>query len=607
MNFLKIFGAAGALGALLAGCAGPGDDYQKSLRTTAPTDIGGVAYLDQGWKEDAREWYYYTSQGSRLLPYDWFMALTDAKTGKPVSGSLTDLGYLPPVKTKYNPDNLAVGFVKDGEGADAALGLTCAACHTNDLKVDNVTIRVDGAGVTGDLYSLLTMIRDSLDNVVRNDAAFKAFAAKVLGQDAGPAKRLELYGKVKDFRNKFFAFVKHSTSKTAWGAARTDAFGMIFNRVSAIDLKYPRNNRQPDAPVSYPHLWSAPQQVKNQWNGLVPNEKFAEAQGRNVGEVLGVFGEAKLVPPGFLQVGYDSSVRSRNLMDMEEQVRVLQAPAWPERILGAVNTEKAAEGKKLYDQACLSCHAIKPRNADVNDATVISLWPLFNYKVDPKLATATICSKGVDAAVKAGQITLTNLAEPKMAVDAACRTSETRQLAGVNLADIKIPIIKDIKLPIPSTPPMGPKVASATLLTHVVGGVILHDAASEPFTVGARMLALELKYKLNTKDQPALGSDPFVYKARPLNGVWATAPYMHNGSVPSLYEMLLPAEKRSKQFRVGDGAFDPKNVGLPTGPSAGGGFLFDTSLPANRNTGHQWGADWTDAQRRELIEYLKML
>jgi hypothetical protein len=594
MNFLKIFGAAGALGALLAGCAGPGDDYQKSLRATAPTDIGGVAYLDQGWKQDAREWYYYTTQGSRLLPYDWFMALTDAKTGKPVSGSLTDLGYLPPVKTKYNPDNLAVGFVKDDQGADAALGLTCAACHTNDLKVDNVTIRVDGAGVTGDLYGLLTMIRDSLDTVVRNDAAFQAFAAKVLKGDDTPAKRLELYGQVKNFRNKFFAFVKHSTSKTAWGNARTDAFGMIFNRVSSIDLKYPRNNRQPDAPVSYPHLWSAPQQVKNQWNGLVPNEKFAEAQGRNVGEVLGVFGEAKLVPPPLWPPGYQSSVRSTNLMDMEEQVRVLQAPAWPERILGAVNTVKAAEGKKLYDQACLSCHAVKPRDADVNAATVIALTPLFNYKVDPKTATATICAKGVDAAVKAGQITLTDLAEPKMAVDAACRTSETRQLANV-------------KIPPLVGKPMGPKVASATLLTNVVEGVILHDAAVEPFKVGARMVALSEKYKLNTKDQPALGSDPFVYKARPLNGVWATAPYMHNGSVPNLYEMLLPAEKRSKQFRVGGGAFDPKNVGLPTGPSTGAGFLYDTSLPANRNTGHQWGADWTDAQRWELIEYLKML
>ena len=41
------------------------------------------------------------------------------------------------------------------------------------------------------------------------------------------------------------------------------------------------------------------------------------------------------------------------------------------------------------------------------------------------------------------------------------------------------------------------------------------------------------------------------YRARPLNGVWATAPYLHNGSVPSLYWMLKPAAERPTQFCVG--------------------------------------------------------
>ncbi|PNB46292.1 hypothetical protein C1X73_34765, partial [Pseudomonas sp. FW305-130] len=56
---------------------------------------------------------------------------------------------------------------------------------------------------------------------------------------------------------------------------------------------------------------------------------------------------------------------------------------------------------------------------------------------------------------------------------------------------------------------------------------------------------------------------PPWYRARPLNGVWATAPYLHNGSVPSLYWMLSPAAERPKSFCMGGGRdYDPKQVGF---------------------------------------------
>jgi len=54
-----------------------------------------------------------------------------------------------------------------------------------------------------------------------------------------------------------------------------------------------------------------------------------------------------------------------------------------------------------------------------------------------------------------------------------------------------------------------------------------------------------------------------VYKAAPREGVWATPPFMHNGSVPNLYEMLVPAKERTKKFYIGR-EFDPIKVGLDT-------------------------------------------
>jgi mono/diheme cytochrome c family protein len=115
------------------------------------------------------------------------------------------------------------------------------------------------------------------------------------------------------------------------------------------------------------------------------------------------------------------------------------------------------------------------------------------------------------------------------------------------------------------------------------------------------------------------------YHARPLAGIWATAPFLHNGSVPSLYEMLLPAYQRSKKFYLKGANFDPRAVGLYADGSEKGAFLFDTTVPGNSNAGHEFrrgfrqentlggmpmfgaiGPEMTDEDRWAIIEYLKI-
>ena len=114
------------------------------------------------------------------------------------------------------------------------------------------------------------------------------------------------------------------------------------------------------------------------------------------------------------------------------------------------------------------------------------------------------------------------------------------------------------------------------------------------------------------------------YRARPLDGVWATAPYLHNGSVPTLHAMLVPQNERPKSFCVGTRQFDPKDVGLkmePT-PCATGLTTFDATELGNSNLGHSFegteteirrrprgviGPALTPEQRDSLVEYLKTL
>ncbi len=128
----------------------------------------------------------------------------------------------------------------------------------------------------------------------------------------------------------------------------------------------------------------------------------------------------------------------------------------------------------------------------------------------------------------------------------------------------------------------------------------------------------DLMDKLEAKQTPVKWRDTMkatggpVYPARPLEGIWATAPYLHNGSVPTLYHLLLPAAQRPKKFPVGQKDFDPVNVGFVIDPAkitpqtALTLFEMDTTLPGNLNTGHEWGTQLPEDDRLALIEYLKV-
>lgn len=91
-----------------------------------------------------------------------------------------------------------------------------------------------------------------------------------------------------------------------------------------------------------------------------------------------------------------------------------------------------------------------------------------------------------------------------------------------------------------------------------------------------------------------------------MDGVWARAPYLHNGSVRNLRELLESPDKRAKVFYRGYDVYDPTNVGFITdGPEAEKFFRYDTSLRGNSNAGHLYGVDLTAEDKTALLEYLK--
>ena len=109
--------------------------------------------------------------------------------------------------------------------------------------------------------------------------------------------------------------------------------------------------------------------------------------------------------------------------------------------------------------------------------------------------------------------------------------------------------------------------------------------------------------------------DPLKYKVRPLDGVWATPPYLHNGSVPTIYALLSPVSERPSTFYLGDREYDPVKVGYRY-EGFTEGFKFDTTVRGNHNTGHEFndekkpgviGRFLKPQERRALVEFLKTL
>ena len=98
------------------------------------------------------------------------------------------------------------------------------------------------------------------------------------------------------------------------------------------------------------------------------------------------------------------------------------------------------------------------------------------------------------------------------------------------------------------------------------------------------------------------------YANQPLDGIWLRGPYLHNGSVPTLRDLLNAPEMRPKTFYRGNDVFDRVKVGFVSDKIEANGqrlFFYDTNIPGNSNGGHNYGTSLSDAEKRAIVEYLK--
>ncbi len=583
--------------------------------------------LDQGWTTDQQTRWYEGTQGSRLLPWAWFKAL-EQPTSEALfvdDAHMASFRYLP--RTSSLGLQLPVGFVidtqddsdlspsrsklrwKSGQTSNESwVGMNCSACHTGEIKYGDHTLRIDGGPSLADFQLFIKSLNAALLATQDDPAKFQRFAGRVLGSNDSSANRSMLASALGTLIRWQSDVDRMNATPLRYGFARLDAFGNIFNRAALLTGATNPIANPSDAPTSYPFLWNTPQHDFVQWNGIAENFTTnvpglgaldVGALGRNTGQVIGVFGDIVLKPGAGLG-GYASSAHVDNLVDIEVLLTKLRPPKWPSDVFGAPDDAKAAAGKSLFSERCASCHLPLDRT-DLTSRIAAKMSPLSG---PPGIAPGTDPWMACNAFVFEGQ---TGVLEGTKAAyykgDKLGASANMAQLLGTEVAGTLVGKKGEIVA------------AVARTFFHIDrGGPIIHipsddDRAMAGETREARKAEQLLKC-LSVEDR-VLG-----YKARPLTGIWATAPYLHNGSVPTLYDLLLPPDERPKSFDLGTREYDPADVGYvyKTNPRGENTFSFHavdefgSDIDGNWNTGHDYGnGTLTDADRRALVEFLKTL
>ena len=150
----------------------------------------GGPYLRQGWSQEQRQEFYHKSQGTRLIPLPWLLALTQKDSPEPflADTNIAKFRFIPDPKHKFNAYGLPVGFaVTDVPISDKAsekipwVGLTCAGCHTGQIVASGKTIVIDGAPSMQNNLAFVKAMLEALGDMVTDDRKLETFAMAALG------------------------------------------------------------------------------------------------------------------------------------------------------------------------------------------------------------------------------------------------------------------------------------------------------------------------------------------------------------------------------------------------------------------------------------------
>ncbi len=606
--------------------------------------------------------FYHESQGTSILPYNWFVALERPRTNPwlLLFGSeelftkefILKLGFIPDKVSSTNPDGLPVGFAKTESmyfpGLDrkaTAVGFTCSACHTGQIVHNSTRYIIDGGPAMIDLGLLRKSIGAALGQTALSsrfnllNGRFQRFAARVLGNNNNVVTRKAL----KEALSKTIKVLIDDSDviEVTEGFSRLDALNRIGNQVFYDALDRNANYSPINAPVNYPHIWSSSWFAWVQYDGSIMQPLI-----RNAGEALGVAAFvdttagsveklkmlkeqrfASSIPVDNLAV-IESWIGGKHPLDNGHKFDGILAPSWP-KDFPQIDTDLANKGQALYKDHCQGCHLPVTNDPE--------FWTDKNWK------KIKYVNDGEAYESDKAYLELPIIPHEEIGTDLAqgnVLTTRTVDTTGVGLnLDICTWEAED-----PSGVGVRPKLTflpfrdSATANFGMALGAFAEMTSQNWFKQNNIPKKWQSHYEGNRPNCLQVGKG---YRARPLNGIWATAPFLHNGSIPSLYDLLSTEIERPTFVQLGGLDFDPVHVGIVQGKAVqsynqpqnhesykitddyyDGHFILDTREPGNHNTGHVFDGGKEDKLNRKpgvigrkleehekmaLIEYLKTL
>ncbi len=595
------------------------------------------------WSPEQRERYYQTSQGSLVVPYKWFRAV-EWRTSNEMFASpaiQARYGLLPDNDPMYNKDQMPVGIVKNivrdeyvdnlGEGEKEWASISCAACHTGQLTYKGTAMRIDGDQSFWNFDKWSGDLEFSLILAATLPSRFERFCSRVNelgdnGQCSASAKT-ELRQKMNNYFKSdlvdagLMALLRH-TYPTTEGFTRTSALGRgvngEFGPLDSCKGKSPlardcyRNVFMNTGPVSFPPLW-----YTHEYDWVQSPAAISQPLGRNITEAWGVNVRVELYDP---YKRFGSTANIEDMFWMETLISILQAPKWPVDLLrdeGRIDWERVKRGRYLYEEA------VWPKALPADQIELPADPKNFVLGPNPDRPKTGYCARCHAPAFKTApypiedanpntykffQLPLYRMDLMGTDPDDAEQFAKRMIYPGPLLEPPKVPGVPDF--PKNKLDSQG-RAGVGVMLTYAIDGILNKWFVDQGIDQDKQC------QEILTGHRPNIFRAPVAYPARPLDGYWATGPFLHNGSVRTMHELLSPVEERAKWFWVGSREFDPVHLGFTNDPVEGA-FKYDTSEKGNHNLGHEFreappntpgviGPLLTAEQRLDIIEYLKVL
>ena len=578
-----------ALASLVTSTSFASEGY-RPLEQLAPND---------GLTAEDRQKLYHTAEGSEGLPLAWMLALTSVATGKPFLEEPERFGLLPDPKDPLGfPVGWAASVPRDLKFAKLMMsGVTCAACHVGEVRYGGKALRLVGGASFFNAHKLQTDLVKSIVDTLTHPKKFFAFMSRA----NAISRKLE--------------------KRAAFASEQGDDVEGVVEELSIYE-------KGSGEEALGEHIVQ---------KGAVPSD---EALSASVKKLKSTKLRKKTVAQVFKELKEALKIAASTISILNERIKLLEFNS----ALGAANVTDAGAGRvdafgtlmyrffrdkshlpnapvsypQLYNIATTTWYHYDGNTSMITERNIGNAIGL-GVVWDPKSSATTLMPRSVHTlesvfwkskAPKWPEAMLGKLDTNKVrrgeaifnAECASCHVKKADELTAVSSIGTDPGRFEVYHFDVDAKG--GGKENALISITHVLKAIVAKAYEQEKLT------AAEIKaMRLGRSDEgtwDVKGRRGMLRNPR-LTSVWTTAPYLHNGSVPTLDALLRPSNQRPKKFYLGGYDFDPVKVGYETKATAPSAWKFDTSKLGNSNAGHEYGTHLSESDRAALIEYIKTL